>query len=496
MMVVRLKKIMPWAIGGILLLAMVLVGRAAMLMLTQQAGPSQVRFTTGTAQRGPIQVLVTGTGTTDWIARQGLKAETEGVVADVLVNVGDRVKEDQILIRLTNDDNNLAAVNVVSPTAGRIINLKVKENDTIQKDAVLATIADSIEMVVPVIGSERQRIRSGQEALVRVDDFDGEVPGRVLSVGNEEIAGDSIIYYEVRIGLGNPGLLKAGMSGQASINTDSGMVLRRGSLAWAAQQPLLAPIAGRVDRIEVVENQGVRAGTRIARIVNDAWSADNLTIRAPFDGIVTALHVRVGDSLSVGAQGGEAVAVSRGDSVIVTVSVDELDVAGIKEGEKAEVFFSALPEQTFEGRVERVAMEGKSQNGVTSYDVEIAVPQAEGVRAGMTATASIEVAAKADALLIPVEAVIDTPEGSFVRISGGGQPHQVAVKIGLRNDSMAEVISGLREEDQVILAEFNPTDAATQGLGRSGPGGLPIGGMPGGRQGGFGRPGAGGGGER
>lgn len=497
-----LKRALPWMAGVGLLAALVLVGKA--VLLARQGDSPQVRYATGVARRGAIEVDVTGTGSAAFAQRQAVFPEVDGVVAAVPVQVGDAVRQGQVLVTLTNDQM-VAAGNVVAPAAGRVVDLRVKEGDVVQKGAVLANLVDNraVEFVVPVLAPERARIRPGQAALVSVDNFDGQVAGRVLSVGDHEVAGQNgMLYYKVRVGVENPGLWRAGMTGYATIEADGGPVTRAGSVDWSGKQPLVAPMAGRVDRLDVVEGQAVRAGERLAHLVNASLSPeelrDKLTLRAPFDGTVVALNVRPGDQLAAGTKAGaigEPVVVA-GGGVVVTVAVDEMDVAKVQVGQKAEVTFPALPGRVYSGTVSRIGLEGKTQNGVTTYDVEVQVDRPEGIRAGMTATASIRVAAKQDALLVPVEAVVDTPQGPVVRVLAGGRPREVPVRIGLRNDRVAEVLSGLRAGDEVVLAEYDP-NALPQGFGpgRFGPGGFPAGGLMGprgGRPGGPGTPGGGG----
>lgn len=552
------KRFGSWAAGILLLSALFLVGKA--VMVARQSGSSPIRYQAGVVQRGPIEVLATGAGTVSLADRQAVFSEVDGDVAAVLVKVGDRVKKGQELIRLVNEDV-VAAVDqarlqleqarqrllaaggsvagpasgnadAAAPVSGAIVGLRVKEGDQVQRGAVLANLAagGSVHFVAQVLEPERERIKPGQPATVMLQDFDSEIPGRVAAVGTQPIAGQTSVVYEVRIALENPGLLKAGMTGQATIQAEGAPVVRFGSVAWADTRQVTAPISGRVERVDVIEGQRVGKGQPIALIANETWPAETeqlrlavtqaemnlrdkeaqrekLIIRAPADGVVIAVNAKAGDRVNGGARassgtaaagGGELVAVASGDSAMATVAVDEMEVAKVRVGQKATVTLSALPGKTFDGRVEQVSLEGKSQNGVTTYDVEVRIEGSEGVRSGMTATASIHVDGRQNALLVPVEALSETANGPTVRVLDGGQPRAVPVKIGLRNDRYAEVLSGLREGDRVVVAEYDAA-AATQNFtgqrSQFGPGGFPGGGLLG-RPGGFGGAGGGAGGSR
>lgn len=548
------NRIWPWAVGAGIAVALILVVQAA--RIARQAGSPEVRYATGTAERGRIDVLVTGTGTVALAGRVGVPAEVDGVVESVEVRAGARVKKGDVIARLANPDvvaaaeqarlqleqarQRLAAtggaraasgrVDAAAPVAGRVWGLRVKEGDSVQQGAVVANIADSeaVEVLVRVLEPERARIRPGQAATVLMDDFDGELLGSVAAVGSAPISDKTGQFYEVRVFLKNPGLLQAGMTGQVTIHADGGDVIRTGTVAWAARRVITAPISGRIENIYVAEGQQVASGAPITRIVNESWPAEveqlrlavaqaelaarakedqaaKLTVRAPRDGVVVAVNVRPGDSVAAarGAAGGELAAIASGDAATVTVAVDEMDIAKVREGQAAEVTLPALPGRKFRGRVTEVSLEGKSQNGVTTYEVTVAVEQPEGIRSGMTATAAILVASKSDALLVPVEAVAETSRGSVVRVLQGGVARAVPVRTGLRNDRVVEILDGLRPGDVVVLAEYDLASAAAQGFGPGrgfggpGPMGFPARGLMGGRSGGFeGRPGSGPGGQQ
>ncbi len=472
----------PLAASLLLLAAVLLVVRATALA-RRTASPPPGRYATGVVERGNIEVTVSGTGTVAFADRRAVFPEVDGVVASVLVQPGDQVRQGQPLLVLANDSL-VAARDVTAPTSGIIADLRVKEGDLVQQGAVLAHLADAeyIDFVALVLAPERARIRPGQAAGVAVDDFSGEVAGTVLEVGEEPLAGDYSPLYEVRIGLKNPGLYREGMTGQATILADGGPVVRRGTVRWRARQALTAPMAGRVESLAVTAGQRVPAGKRIARIANATWSEadlrDKLTLRAPIDGVVVAVNVRPGEPLApsgktgTGAAPVEPVVVASRD-VLVTVKLDEMDVARVQPGQQARVSLPALEGKLFVGRVEGVALEGSTQNGVTSYDVRIRLEQPEGVLAGMTATASILVAAKEGALLVPAEAVNSTPKGPVVRVLEAGVPRPVPVRLGLRNDRVVEVLSGLQEGQRVVLAEAAPQQGVSPAAGRGGPGAFP-----------------------
>jgi|HigsolmetaGSP12D_1036236.scaffolds.fasta_scaffold00321_13 HlyD family secretion protein len=140
-------------------------------------------------------------------------------------------------------------------------------------------------------------------------------------------------------------------------------------------------------------------------------------LKAPIDGTVTTLNLHEGDS--VGPQT-EAAVITDYVHLELTISVDELDVPKLKVGQKAQVTLDALPDQTIEGKVSEVSMEGTNSNGVATFPVTIDLANADNVRPGMSGTAEIVTQSKENVLLLPLEAVQSMGGRYFVLVPGSG----------------------------------------------------------------------------
>ncbi|MDO8668600.1 MAG: efflux RND transporter periplasmic adaptor subunit [bacterium] len=205
------------------------------------------------------------------------------------------------------------------------------------------------------------------------------------------------------------------------------------------------------------------------------------TIRAPFDGVVAAVNAKVGDSAS-----GVITTIMTAQH-IAEISLNEVDVAKIKIGNKATLTFDAIDGLDISGRVAEIDALGAVTQGVVTYNVKIVFDtQDSRVKSGMSANATIITNVKTDILLVPNSAVkTDSNGGSYVQtLDSAGQPQNVIVQIGLANDNSAEIISGLNEGDKVVTQTI--TAGATNTItGQSGAaGGLRIPGITGGSGGG------------
>ena len=176
----------------------------------------------------------------------------------------------------------------------------------------------------------------------------------------------------------------------------------------------------------------------------------------------------------------------------LAISVDELDILSISEGQSADITFDALEDQTFTGTVTSISNTASVNGGVAKYTVEIEVPKDENMRIGMNASATIKVEDKQDILLIPSAALQERGDSMFVytgQSEDGTLQDEVEVETGLSDGSNVEITSGLSEGDTVYYTR-SEGDSQSGGFGGFGDGQMPS--MPSDMQGG---PGGNGGGD-
>lgn len=202
-------------------------------------------------------------------------------------------------------------------------------------------------------------------------------------------------------------------------------------------------------------------------------------IRAPFDGIVTEIAIKKGDNVSTGA----TVATLITKQQVAEITLNEVDVAKVKLGQKATLTFDAVPDITISGKVVEIDTIGTVSQGVVSYGVKISFDtQDERIKPGMSVTTSIITDSRQDALVVPNAAIKQAGNASYVEIMAASSslPQQQIVTTGLSNDAVTEILSGLKDGDKVVTQTI--TSSATTQTQSSNSGGLRIPGI-----GGFGR---------
>lgn len=156
----------------------------------------------------------------------------------------------------------------------------------------------------------------------------------------------------------------------------------------------------------------------------------------------------------------------------VSINVDELDILSVKEGQTATVTLDALDGQEFEGTITEVSNEASSGNSSTKYPVTITFEKNEDMLLGMSASATIHVNEAEDAVLIPVDALQEKGDSTFVytkKDSDGNLNGEVEVETGISNGSQVEITSGLEEGDTVYYLKAESSDTS---YGKNMPGGM------------------------
>lgn len=147
-----------------------------------------------------------------------------------------------------------------------------------------------------------------------------------------------------------------------------------------------------------------------------------------------------------------AFTISGDTSMLLSVSVDELDINSVEQGQTAQVTFDAIEDKTFEGTVTKVGNTASASGGVAKYTVEITIPKDEKMKAGMNASATITIEEKENIVTIPVNALQERGEEVFVyteQDDEGNLSGEQQVTTGLSDGENVEITEGLSEGDVV-----------------------------------------------
>ncbi len=183
-------------------------------------------------------------------------------------------------------------------------------------------------------------------------------------------------------------------------------------------------------------------------------------IVSPIDGIVLSRDVEMGDAVSsilvLGSSATLVMTLGDTSEVYVKGKVDESDIGKVYLGQPARIKVESFKDKTFTGKVTKISPMGVEKDNVTTFEVRVSIQNPGGeLKAEMTANAEIILEEHKNVLQIPEGAILyDKDKKASVEIpnpKGKDGKDKIAVNIGISNGAKTEVLSGLKEGDQVVL---------------------------------------------
>lgn len=221
----------------------------------------------------------------------------------------------------------------------------------------------------------------------------------------------------------------------------------------------------RNDAIRRSEVEAARASTTRSRVSveNAKVQLDSTTVVAPRGGVVTLKYLEEGTIIPPGtstfAQGTSLVQISDVSQLYVECAVDEADIGAVREGQRVRIIAEAFPGRPFDGRVERISPAATTANSITAVKVRVRVlPGAKTqVLPGMNATCEFVTLDKHDVLVIPSQAVKYEEGKAYVEVKSTDplKPARKEIKLGEEGNDGIEVVSGLKEGEEVVVATID-----------------------------------------
>lgn len=187
-------------------------------------------------------------------------------------------------------------------------------------------------------------------------------------------------------------------------------------------------------------------------------ATQNTVVKAAGNGRVANLSLSVGDMVS--AKGTATTVVpaliilSDASIPVISVSLNEVDVPKVHEGESVNIVLDALPEKTFKGTVRTVDGVGTNIAGVVTYNVSISIASPDqNIKPGMTANVDIEVDKAENVLTVPNSAIKPYQGKKAIQVIDPKTKTAkfIPVKVGIKSPQRTEIISGVDNGTEVII---------------------------------------------
>jgi len=418
-----------------------------------------VAVQTGTVVRQDLTSVVTASGEIKPRNYINIGANAQGLITDILVKEGDRVKKGQLLARLES----------VQPEA----------DVEAQRAALSSAEADS----------------AASEAALNAADDNLRSLEATLDRAKADLERTRLDYER------GAALFKAQLIARQDYDTRKA--------AWAAQEAAVREAQARLVQARAQRAQTAAqlssAQRRIAQMRATLTRFRDVLLKhnsyAPLDGVVTNLPVRIGETVVPGIQNSAASTIMTiADMSLITaeVKVDETDIVSVKMDQVAEISIDAIPNRTFKGHVIEIGNTAiirstgvaASQSAISSqeakdFKVVIALDNPpDEIRPGLSCTAKVTTATRKKVLTIPIQALTVRQKGDLERrpanntgpmaatrpdpaaekarkeevqgvfVVSGGKAIFRKVETGITGATDIEVTSGLREGEEIVTGTY------------------------------------------
>ena len=430
------------AIGlGVLVLLAVVIG-----LTVRQSSKNVATVQTGKTQRQDLSTIVSASGEIKPKTYVNIGANAFGKITHLFVKEGDHVKKGQMLAQLENVQSS-ADVNANEAS------LQAAQTDAIAADAALKT--SQADLLRAQADHERNKL-------------DWE---RAQS------------------------LYKDGLISKSDFDSRKN--------AWATADAGLTQAEARVAQARAQKDSADRHITQAkAMLTRYADALQKTTYPAPFDGVITNLPVREGETVVIGiqnAQGSTLMTLADMSVITAEVKVDETDIVNVRLGQPAEVTIDAIPKKIFHGKVSEIGDNAiVRSSGVSTSQQNVASEEAKDfkvvvtltdapvdLRPGLSTTAKITTATRSNVLSVPIQALtMRTKEQMDQQNNAPGSVHAAApakevasksktddelqgvfvirnkkaifvpVATGITGRTDIEVLDGLKEGDEVITGSY------------------------------------------
>ncbi|XIH24835.1 hypothetical protein C1N73_26235 (plasmid) [Priestia aryabhattai] len=364
------------------------------------------------ASKGDIQVNITANGVVEATRVDKIVPSASGKIKENYLEDQKLVKRGDLLVTFEGGDFGQELAQQEASLEKQKIDLKTLENNLEKNNKNLAIFSP----------------------------YDGSIKDVLITTGDSVQVGQTVALIDKE---GEVKELKAKATGEVSvINVEPG--------TWISSGNNVIQLTSNKDLENQIEKQklDIRGTEKSIQDLKEKQEVPE-SIYAPFDGEVTvAEETAVGSIININSVLGT---ITNYSEFKLALAIDELDIPKVKIGQKVEITAGAYPGERFEGEVIKIASQGKTTNGVSTFDVEVSIKDSKELKAGMTANAKIVVSKQQNTLLVPVEAVKTKNGKKVVTVESANGTKDFPVTTGLNNENYIEIVSGLKEGEEIVL---------------------------------------------
>lgn len=201
--------------------------------------------------------------------------------------------------------------------------------------------------------------------------------------------------------------------------------------------------------VSAEEFERIRSEYETQKVARDlaAMQVAYATIRAPIGGVVSTRHIKAGNMIR---ENDPAFRITDFDPLRAVMHVPERELNKLREGQTATLHFDALPGETVTGRVKLISPTVDPETGTFRTIVEVRDP-AHRVKPGMFARVRVQYDQRADALLVPKQAVLEEDDEAAVFVVQDSMAVRRVVTTGYANGDRIEIVDGIQAGERVVV---------------------------------------------
>ena len=348
-----------------------------------------------------------------------------------------------------------AQVRVGARVSGKVDKLRANIGDSVKAGQVIAELEK--KDLEAIVAQRQAELELGEAKLAAVESLaPREIERAELDVGR----------WQATVTLTTQGLERSGrlrpehaISEEDYEQSQERVKVAQAQLDSARKTLELAKTKFREDM-----RQAVAEVARAKQALNNAKvQLSYSTLLAPISGVIGSVSTQEGETVAAGLNSPTFVTIIDLERLEVDAMVDEVDIGKVRVGQKAMFTVDSFPAREFPGKVVAIYPGAILLEDVVYYDVVVEIQKNEDkvLRPQMTASATIFLDAKTGVLAIPAKAVKRERGKNVVYVTKGGEPQAREVKVGWKDGTWIEVVSGLQEGETIL--QVAPTDKpATQ----------------------------------
>jgi HlyD family secretion protein len=461
----KIKHPYRWLMGLIATGALVVGTTTTYNLVNRGASEGDITQLTVPVETKNVTLKITASGEVVPVQSVNISPKNPGVLAELLVEQGDRVQQGQVIARMDVGDlqaqilqarANLAQAQAqldqalagnrpqeITQARARLSQAEAqlaqaRAGNRSQEIGQARSQVESAKAQVSLTQSRVNRYRElAQQGAISQDQLD-------QYVSEDRRAKAALEEAQKRLSL-----LESGSRNEEISVREAAVTEARAALVLLENGTRPEEIAQRRAAVKAAQAQVAAAEVKLKDTV----------IRAPFSGIVTQKYANVGAfvtpttsaSTSASATSSSIVAVAKGLEVLARVP--EADIGRVKQGQQVEIVADAYPDQVFKGHVRLIAPEAVLEQGVTSFQVRVALDTGVDIlRSGLNVDLTFLGDRVNNTLVLPTVAIVTEKGKTGVLVPDAkNQPQFREVTVGAQVGDQTQVLSGVQAGDRVFV---------------------------------------------